>query len=108
MIQVSPATFKEVDVTISPKDRTATSVVPPPISRIMLPEGFEISRPAPIAATFWLLLQYKPSLLLPDKVASRMAILDHDIIKYVKDNYKLLIGDRTAEAVKMEAKYCVA
>ncbi|NLC05785.1 MAG: rod shape-determining protein [Erysipelothrix sp.] len=28
--------------------------------------------------------------------------LDHDIIKYVKDNYKLLIGDRTAEAVKME------
>lgn len=28
--------------------------------------------------------------------------LDHDIIKYVKDNYKLLIGDRTAEAIKMQ------
>lgn len=26
--------------------------------------------------------------------------LDRDIIKYVKDNYKLLIGDRTAEEVK--------
>lgn len=28
--------------------------------------------------------------------------LDDDIIKYVKDNYKLLIGDRTAEAVKTQ------
>ncbi|CAM3466864.1 MreB/Mrl family cell shape determining protein [Erysipelothrix sp. HDW6B] len=26
--------------------------------------------------------------------------LDHDIIKYVKDTYKLLIGDRTAEEIK--------
>ncbi len=27
--------------------------------------------------------------------------LDHDIIKYVKDEYKLLIGDRTAEEIKV-------
>ena len=29
---------------------TATSVVPPPMSTIMLPEGSVIGRPAPIAA----------------------------------------------------------
>ncbi|WP_423901747.1 rod shape-determining protein [Eggerthia catenaformis] len=28
--------------------------------------------------------------------------MDQDIVKYVKDNYKLLIGDTTAEAIKIE------
>ena len=29
-------------------------------------------------------------------------VMDEDIIKFVKDKYKLLIGDRTAEQIKME------
>ena len=28
--------------------------------------------------------------------------MDADIIKFVKDKYKLLIGDRTAEQIKLE------
>ncbi len=49
---MSPAIFNDCDVTISPNDNTAISVVPPPISITMLPDGLEISKPAPIAATF--------------------------------------------------------
>ena len=37
---------------MSPKDNTAISVVPPPISITIFPVGLLISRPAPIAATF--------------------------------------------------------
>lgn len=29
-------------------------------------------------------------------------VMDEDIIKFVKDKYKLLIGDRTAEQIKMQ------
>ena len=29
-------------------------------------------------------------------------VMDADIIKFVKDKYKLLIGDRTAEQIKLE------
>ena len=47
---LSPATFKEVLTTEPPSDITAISVVPPPISIIMLPFGWAISIPAPIAA----------------------------------------------------------
>ena len=36
--------------TVPPKDITAISEVPPPISTIMFPQGLEISIPAPIAA----------------------------------------------------------
>ena len=48
----SPAIFNELLVTISPKDNTAISVVPPPISITIFPVGLEISSPAPTAATF--------------------------------------------------------
>ena len=40
----------DVLTTVPPSDITAISVVPPPISTIMLPHGLEISIPAPIAA----------------------------------------------------------
>ena len=48
----SPAIFNDELVTMSPKDNTAISVVPPPISITIFPVGLLISRPAPIAATF--------------------------------------------------------
>ena len=40
----------EVLTTVPPREITAISEVPPPISTIMLPHGREISIPAPIAA----------------------------------------------------------
>ena len=46
----SPAILIEVLTTVPPKEITAISVVPPPISTIILPHGLEISIPAPIAA----------------------------------------------------------
>ena len=42
--------LKELLITIPPRDITATSVVPPPISTIIFPLGSATSRPAPIAA----------------------------------------------------------
>ena len=47
-----PATLIDAELTTPPSERTATSVVPPPISITIFPLGFEISNPAPIAATF--------------------------------------------------------
>src|SRR3954452_2044034 len=38
------------DTTMPPRERTATSVVPPPMSTISEPEGSDTGRPAPIAA----------------------------------------------------------
>ena len=46
----SPATRTDSLVTGAPRLKTATSVVPPPISTIMLPVGSLIGSPAPIAA----------------------------------------------------------
>ena len=40
----------EVLTTVPPSEITAISVVPPPISTIILPQGLDISIPAPIAA----------------------------------------------------------
>ena len=47
---LSPADFTEVACTTPPRDRTATSVVPPPISTIIDPVGSATGNPAPIAA----------------------------------------------------------
>ena len=47
-----------VDVTIPPSEITATSVVPPPMSTIMLPVGSWIGRPAPIAAAIGSSMMY--------------------------------------------------
>ena len=47
---LSPAVFIDSLTTIPPSEITAISDVPPPTSTIMLPVGFEISIPAPIAA----------------------------------------------------------
>ena len=46
----SPATFMDLLTTVPPNDITAISVVPPPISTIMLPHALEMSIPAPMAA----------------------------------------------------------
>lgn len=46
----SPAVLKELLTTIPPRDITATSVVPPPMSTIILPVGSATSNPAPMAA----------------------------------------------------------
>src|SRR3990172_5374775 len=47
---LSPATRTDWLLTIPPREMTATSVVPPPMSTIMLPDGSVIGRPAPMAA----------------------------------------------------------
>ena len=46
----SPPTRTLVAVTMPPSEMTATSVVPPPMSTIMLPAGSWMGRFAPIAA----------------------------------------------------------
>ena len=46
----SPAVLIEALTTVPPREITAISVVPPPISTTMFPCGFDISIPAPIAA----------------------------------------------------------
>ena len=55
---LSPATFIEVLTTEPPKDITAISVVPPPISTTMFPHGLDISIPAPIAAAIGSSIKY--------------------------------------------------
>ena len=47
---LSPAMRTETAVTMSPREITATSEVPPPISTTMLPVGSPTGRPAPMAA----------------------------------------------------------
>ena len=46
----SPAILMERAVTMPPIEITATSLVPPPMSTIMLPTGSDTGRPAPMAA----------------------------------------------------------
>ena len=46
-----PATRTEREYTMPESEITATSVVPPPISTTMLPEGSVMGNPAPMAAT---------------------------------------------------------
>ena len=46
----SPATLMDVLTTGPPREITAISAVPPPISTIILPQALDISTPAPIAA----------------------------------------------------------
>ena len=46
----SPPTRIDCETTMPPSEMTATSVVPPPMSTIMLPVGSETGSPAPIAA----------------------------------------------------------
>ncbi len=46
----SPATRTLVEATMPPSARIATSVVPPPMSTTIDPDGWFTGRPAPIAA----------------------------------------------------------
>src|ERR687887_618795 len=54
----SPPIRSDVEVTIPPSEITATSVVPPPTSTIMLPFGSWIGSPAPIAAAMGSSMMY--------------------------------------------------
>jgi hypothetical protein len=47
---LSPPTRTDLEKTMPFSEITATSVVPPPMSTIMLPVGSVIGRPAPTAA----------------------------------------------------------
>ena len=46
----SPAVRTAFEYTMPPNDITATSVVPPPMSNTIEPNGFSTGRPAPMAA----------------------------------------------------------
>ena len=46
----SPATLNDSEYTTPPKDKTAISVVPPPISTTIDPVASDIGSPAPTAA----------------------------------------------------------
>src|SRR6266581_3440117 len=54
----SPPTRSDCETTIPPSEITATSVVPPPTSTIMLPVGSATGRPAPIAAAIGSSIRY--------------------------------------------------
>jgi hypothetical protein len=54
----SPPTRIDCEVTMPPSEMTATSVVPPPMSTIMLPVGSWIGMPAPIAAAIGSSMMY--------------------------------------------------
>ena len=56
--KASPATRREQLVTIPPRDITAISVVPPPISTTILPVASSTGRPAPIAAAIGSSIKY--------------------------------------------------
>ena len=71
---LSPATLTEWLVTIPPKEITATSEVPPPMSIIMCPEQELIGIPAPIAAKIGSLAT-KAWRAPADKAASITALL---------------------------------
>ncbi len=47
---LSPATRIDLATTMPASEMTATSVVPPPMSTIMFPDGSVTGSPAPIAA----------------------------------------------------------
>ena len=55
---LSPATRMERAATMPESEITATSVVPPPMSTIMLPEGSVTGRPAPMAAAMGSSIRY--------------------------------------------------
>src|SRR5438045_9701467 len=61
-------------------EMTAMSVVTPPMSTIMLPDGIVYSKAVRVAGNE----------------------MDEAIIQYIKKQYNLLIGERTAEAIKIE------
>ena len=46
----SPAILMDVFTTVPPREMTAISDVPPPMSTIIFPQGLEMSMPAPMAA----------------------------------------------------------
>ena len=57
-VRSSPATRMELFETIPPRDITAISVEPPPMSTIILPSGASTSRPIPIAAAIGSNIRY--------------------------------------------------
>src|SRR3989338_1146468 len=119
-----PAERADVLATMPPKDNTATSEVPPPISTIICPDGEPMGIFAPIAAAIGANIPIgSPSghmivdigggtsevavLSLGGIVAKTSARsagnrLDAAITEYIRKKYNLIIGERTAEELKIE------
>src|SRR5210317_124196 len=70
---LSPAVLTDWLYTIPESDITATSVVPPPISTIMLPMGSLTGSPAPIAAAMGSSIRYMS--LAPASMADSLTAL---------------------------------
>ena len=103
---------------------TAMSVVPPPMSTTMLPEGSVMGSPAPIAAAIGAGLPItEPSgnmvvdigggttdiavlslggIVYSESVKVAGDRMDDAIMNYVKKKYNLLIGEHMAERIKVE------
>ena len=79
MVRTSPATFKDFSQTIPDKAITAISVVPPPISTTILPLGFTMSIPIPIAAAIGSWIKYT-SLPLTLSADSLTALISTSVI----------------------------
>ena len=114
----------DLPYTTPASEMTAMSVVPPPMSTIMLPDGSVIGMPAPMAAAIGAGLPItEPSgnmvvdigggttdiavISLAGIVYSKSVRvagneMDEAIIQYIKKKYNLLIGERTAEQIKLE------
>src|SRR3989344_4165740 len=65
-----PAHFTEFAATMPPKEMTATSMVPPPISTIICPRASWMGMPAPMAARIGSFTTY--AFLAPDLSAASM------------------------------------
>ena len=89
-----PASFTERIVETPPKDTTAMSVVPPPISTTIFPKGFEISIPA-----------YEYDNTLPDEYRNEQIILQGIIDLYFEDkNGDIILVDYKTDKCTSEAE----
>ena len=122
---LSPATRIEWLTTMPPSEITATSVVPPPMSTIMLPTGSLIGKPAPMAAAIGAGLPINEpvgsmivdigggttevavislgGIVVNHSIRVAGDEIDDAIIQYARRDHNLVIGERTAENAKIAA-----
>src|SRR5699024_8691278 len=101
-VNVSPASLIDSAVTISPIERTATSVVPPPISITIFPLGWKISIPAPIAATFGSSSKY--ALRPPDFSAASLIAFCSTFVIFVGQQMSILGFDKNPRTLILSIK----
>lgn len=78
-VNTSPATLMDWLVTMPPREMTAISEVPPPMSTTMLPTGALTSRPIPIAAAIGSKIMYM-SLAPACSAESRTALISTSVL----------------------------